>query len=310
MRKKKTIIVLIALIIIILCISKISNQEEAVNKIVETKEIIAEVESRTILTKLTAPGEVSSAVNEKIYLNTNYYFLNLCAEKNDFIKKGDNLLKYTNGKYITAPFDCILTEYTLPEAKDICTKNNYIYIVSTEDLYMDINIGEEELQKISVGQEVEITAGNDESKIFNGTISKISSIGTSNSGVTKFAAIASLKNDGTLKLGMSATCTITIEKNENLLTLPIEAIQIENDKKFVNLIENNNERTKIEVETGKADANYVEIISGLNLGDKISYETTTVTIIEENDETSENALTSLFNLSPTGKGSNRGGVQK
>ena len=54
---------MIALIIIILCISKISNQEEAVNKIVETKEIIAEVESRTILTKLTAPGEVSSAVN-------------------------------------------------------------------------------------------------------------------------------------------------------------------------------------------------------------------------------------------------------
>lgn len=306
MKNKKIIFILLALVMVFITLKFFSKDDE-VNKIVETQENVAEVTNRTILTKLTAPGEVNSAVNEKISLNTGYYFLTLCAEKEDFIKKGDNLLKYTNGKYITAPYDCILMEYSVPNAKDICTKDNYIYIVSTEDLYMDINIAEDELQKISLNQEVEITVGNDESKRYNGTISKISSIGTSNSGVTKFAAIASLKNDGTLKLGMSATCTITIEKNENLLTLPIEAIEIENDTKYVNLIGENDEKTKIKIETGKADANYVEIKSGLSLGDKVYYETSTITIIEDNEENSENSLTSLFNFGPNRRNSNKGG---
>lgn len=305
MKKKKLIIILLILIIILICFFKFFYKEEEIEKIVEVTEKTTEVTNRTILTTLTAPGEVNSATSEKISLNTGYYFLTLCAEKEQFVKEGDNLLKYTNGTYITAPYDCVLMEYSVPNAKDICSEDNYIYIVSTEELYMDINIGEEELQKISVGQEVEITVGNDESKTYSGTISKISSIGTSNSGVTKFAAIASLKNDDTLKLGMSATCTITIEKNENLLSLPIEAVEIEDDKKYVNLIGENDEQTRVEVETGKADANYVEIKSGLDEGDKVYYETTTVTISQEDEENTENALTSLFNFGPSSK--NRGG---
>lgn len=306
MKKKKVIfILLIVLLVLIFFFNYFSGSAEN-EKIIETIEKTAEVESRTILTTLTAPGEVKSATTEKISLNTGYYFLTLCAEKEQFIKKGDNLLKYTNGTYITAPYDCILMEYSVPNAKDICTKDNYLYIYSTEELYMDINIGEEELQKISVGQEVEIVVGNDETKTYSGTISKINSIGTSTSGVTKFAAIASLVNDNSLKLGMSATCTITIEKNENLLSLPIEAVEIEDDKKYVTLINENDEKTKIEVETGKADANYVEIKSGLSAGDKVYYETSTVTIIEDETENSENALTSLFNFGPNSR--NRGGM--
>ena len=165
---------------------------------------------------------------------------------------------------------------------------------------MDINISEEQIDKISVGQEVEIIANYDESKTYSGTITKINAIGEKGNSGTSYAAIASLDNDGYLKLGMSANCTITITKNENLVCLPIESVQVEDDKKYVNLIKDDGIE-KVYVETGLADANYVQIVSGLNLGDKVSYEEQTITVVEdEESDESDNALTALFGFGKNG----------
>lgn len=307
MRNNKKAIALFSIIIILLFIFLNKKSDADSSKIVENVEKIAEVSNQTITTTLTAPGEVQSANIEKIVLNTNYYFLTMCAEKEEYVKKGANLLKYTNGTYITAPYDCVIMEYSVPNAKNICTSDNYISIASVEDLYMDINIGEDKIDKISSGQEVEIVVNYDESKVYTGTISKINAIGTHTSGGTNFAAIASLKNDGNLKLGMSATCTITIDKKENLPCLPIEAIEIENNKKYVNLINENGSQSKVEIETGASNANYVEIKSGLSLGDNVNYETTTVIVTKEEEK--ENPISSLFNMGGKNKGirNERGG---
>lgn len=297
MKNKYRKIIVIGIIIFVIIVGSIffksSGAEET--KIVETSQKEATVTSQTIITTLTAPGEVQSAIQEKLTLNTGYYYLNMCAEENELVKKGNNLLKYTNGTYLTAPYDCVILEYSVPTTKEICTESNYVYIASTENLYMDINIGEDQIGKISVGQEVEIVANYDESKTYKGTISKINAIGTHSSGRTTFAAIASIENDDSLKLGMSATCTVTIEKSEDLPCLPIEAIQIENNEKYVNLVNENGNTEKIKVETGRSNANYVEIVSGVSLNDVVTYETTTVTVNSTTDSNnSKNALSSLF----------------
>lgn len=219
----------------------------------------------------------------------------MCVEEEEFVREGENLLKYTNGTYLTAPYDCVVMSYSVPTAKEICTSSNYVYIASLEDIYMDINISEEQINKISIGQEVEITANYDETKTYKGTITKINAIGTHSSGGTTFAAIASIENDDTLKLGMSATCTVTIEKNENLPCLPIEAVLIENNEKFVNKVKEDGSVEKVQVKTGKSNANYVEIEEGLSLGDTVQYETTTVTtILEEEETSSKNIFSSII----------------
>lgn len=295
MESKKIIIIGIIIIIITGGIFLTQSVAEE-NKVVETIQKEATVENQTITTTLTAAGEVKSANEEKLTLNTSYSYLNMCAEENEMVKKGDNLLKYTNGTYLIAPYDCVLLEYSVPTTKESCTESNYLSIASVENLYMDINIGEDQIGKISVGQKVDIVANYDETKTYKGTISKINAIGTHSSGGTTFAAITSIQNDGTLKLGMSATCTVTIEKKENVPCLPIEAIQIENNEKFVNTIKENGDIEKTKIETGISNANYVEIISGVSLEDKVTYETTTVTVISNNTEKSEskNVLSSLF----------------
>ncbi len=304
---KKKIIILLAFLTIILVLVMIFTKQEETNKIIETSEKTAEVANQSIVTTLTAPGEVQSAQTEKLTLNTSYKFLTMCAEKEEFIKEGSNLLKYTNGTYLTAPYDCVIIDYSIPEVKSNCTNSNYIQISSVEDLYMEINIGEDKIDKVSENQEVAIIVNYDESKEYKGTITKINAIGTNNKGTTKFSAIASLKNDGNLKLGMSATCTITLDKHENLTCIPIEAIQVEGNKKYVNLIKENDLIEKVEIQTGVADANNVQVISGLNIGDKVKYEVQTVTVIKEDKENTSNPLTSMFNMGGKGMRNNRGG---
>ena len=310
--KKKKRIVIFCLIVVVLVVAGIviivsNNVSSGDQKIVETIAKEAEVKEETICTTLTALGEVKAANEEKLTLNTSYYYLTMCVEEDEFVEKGGNILQYTNGKYLVAPYDCVVQSYSLPTAKGKCTSSNYVSIASVDKLYMDINISEEQIDKISVGQEVSIAANYDETKEYNGTITKINAIGDKNNSGTSYAAIASLDNDGMLKLGMSATCTITIEKNENLLALPIEAVQIEDEKRYVNLVKDDSTE-KVYIETGLADANNVQIISGLSLGDKVQYESTTVTVIKEDTSNQKNALTSLFNIGGNrGPGSSRKG---
>ena len=173
--KKKCIVLLGILIVVIICIVNFNKQEE-INKIIETSEETAEVVNQDIVTTLTAPGEVQSAQIEKLTLDTNYKFLTMCAEKNDFVKRGSNLLKYTNGTYITAPYDCVIIDYSIPEVKSNPTSSNYIQISSVEDLYMEINIGEDKIAKVSENQEVDIVVNYDETKEYKGTITKINVI--------------------------------------------------------------------------------------------------------------------------------------
>lgn len=305
--KKKVLIIVIAIVLIIILLISFLKKSDAESNIEITEEI-AEVSNQTIISTLTASGEVEAANVEKIALNTSYYYLTMCAEKEEFVKKGDNLLKYTNGKYLTAPYDCVIMEYSVPDAKDICTSSNYIYIASTDELYMNISISEEDIKNVSTNQEVDIIANYDETKTYKGTITKINDIGTASSGGTSFAAIASIQNDGELKLGMSATCTITLEKDEDVVAIPIQAVQFEDDKRYVNKINSNNEIEKTYIETGKADANYVEVISGVSIGDKIKYEKTTVIETESKSETETKSITSLLNMDD--KSNRKGGMNR
>lgn len=34
----------------------------------------------------------------------------MCVEEDDTVKKGENILKHTNGTYLVAPYDSVITE--------------------------------------------------------------------------------------------------------------------------------------------------------------------------------------------------------
>jgi hypothetical protein len=156
-------------------------------------------------TTLSSSAEIESALTEKVELHATYYLEEVYVEKNDFVSEGENILKYTNGTYLVAPYDCYIISLNVPDIEGQALNNHYIQISSINSLMVTMNIDETNLEKITTGQEATITVTSLD-KTYTGNITHISSIGTNG----KFEIEIEFENDGDIKLGMTGTVSITI----------------------------------------------------------------------------------------------------
>lgn len=286
-KKNKSIIIIIVLVVLLVGLiyfylnnsSSTAHTANDTNTSTNIKEVT--VGTGTITKTLTSSGEIASNNEETLELNTYRYLKEVYVEENSFVSKGANILKYTNGTYLTAPYDLVVTKINVPEIGYRCTSNHGITVKSTEEMALSINIDEADIGLVKEGQEVEIVANAYEDKRYTGTITKINQIGTYASNGSKFTGTVVFANDTNLKIGMSASCTIILEKAENVIQVPIEAVQTENNTKYV-VVKNSDEITeKVTVETGLSNDAYVEIKSGLVGGE-------TIQMIEETSDSSTN----------------------
>lgn len=270
MKKKKNPIV-IAIIILALMLAVIiylyvsPSETTQSNDTTSTTEGTSEIQvtTQTIENTLSSSGQISSALNEKVYLYASYYFKDLLVDENVYIAEGENIIEYTNGTYLTAPYDCVLISYELPEEGEICTTSHYIEINSIDTLSMSLDVSESEINKVEIGDEVNITITATKDTL-TGYITAISEVGTYSSSGSYFTATVEFENNGNLKIGMSATCEIVVEKVENAIVVPIEAIQNSDTGDYVVVVNSNGSTSNVSVETGISNDAYTEIKSGLS----------------------------------------------
>lgn len=279
MKKNKKIIIIITLIVVVIIgivgfifikngkSNKIDNRKmEQVN---ETSSKTTTPITQTIQNTITTTGQIESEQDEKITLHTSYYFSELLVDENVYISEGTNILSYTNGTYLQAPYDCVLVSSNLPAEEAVCTNNNYIEIKSIASLCMELEIDESEINKVSVGNEATIEITSTKENI-TGYVTKISEVGNYSTSGSTFTAVVSFENTGSLKLGMSATCNLILEEAENVLTIPVEALQTDDDTNYyVTVVGSDGKTEKQNVEIGVKNDAYVEIKSGISSTDKI-----------------------------------------
>ena len=149
-------------------------------------------------------------------------------------------------------------------------------------LTFDISVNELDINKIQVGQEVEITASAVEGQTFTGKVDKVNINGTTANGSTNYPVTVLV--DGTpeeLKPGMNVSARIVVEDAGNVLCVPVETVSRgENGTSTVlvagpgALDEQGNlaDPSKLEareVALGRSDDAYVEILSGLEAGETV-----------------------------------------
>ncbi len=74
----------------------------------------------------------------------------------------------------------------------------------------------------------------------------------------------------TIRLGMSTNLEIVVYENPDALMIPLDAVEVRDNKKWVNIIDGDRTR-QIEVTTGMTTLKAVEVLTGLNLGDRVSF---------------------------------------
>lgn len=97
----------------------------------------------------------------------------MCVEEDDTVKKGENILKYSNGTYLVAPYDSVITEMS-------------------------------KISSVSLGQSASVSISAFEDKTLEGVVTNISS--TVSNG--KFTVTVEFDNDGDVMLGMTVDINI------------------------------------------------------------------------------------------------------
>ena len=156
-------------------------------------------------TTLKLNSEIKPALVEQIEPHASYYLEEVLIEENQFLEQGANILKYTNGTYLTAPYDCVVTGLNLPQVEGKFLNSHYVEVSSTNILSVVINVDEENINKISIGQEAKITVTTLE-KEYTGNVTNVASTGSNG----KFKVTIEFENDGSIKLGMTSSVELVI----------------------------------------------------------------------------------------------------
>ena len=155
-------------------------------------------------TTITGTGEVSSALTENLELHATYYFEESYVQTNQLVKSDENILKYTNGTYLVAPYDCVITEINIPESGEKCTNEHYVKVASNNTLSVQFKVDETKVSSISLGQSASVSFSAFEDKSLEAVVTNVSS--TASNG--KFTVTVEFDNDGDVMLGMTADITI------------------------------------------------------------------------------------------------------
>lgn len=145
-----------------------------------------------------------------------------------------------------------------------------------ENVILSVNVDELDILSVILDQEAEITFDAIEDQTFQGSVTKISNSASSSGGVTKYPVQITIPKDESMRIGMNASATITIENKEDILLIPMNALQEQGNKVFV-YTSQDEEGTlsgETEIETGLSDGTNVEVVSGLNEGDTVYYSRT------------------------------------
>jgi len=208
-RKKLIITILIALIIgiiVFIILHKSNNKSSDYKEFAQMKQSRnSETSTSQNKTTLSSTSEVKSALIENVELHATYYLEKVYVENNSYVAKREKILKYTNGTYLKAPYDCYIVELNLPEEEGKCLNSHYVKIQSKNVLTVSMDISEKNIEKISIGDEAKITISALE-QTYTGYITHIGS--TASNG--KFTIDIEFENDGNIKLGMTSTVEISI----------------------------------------------------------------------------------------------------
>lgn len=156
------------------------------------------------------------------------------------------------------------------------SSNVLAVIYDMSSLCFELSVDELDVKKVEVGQEVEITADAVEGKTYTGIVENVSVNGTvGTNGVTTYPAKVRIQDaDDKLLPGMNIDAVITVEKAENVIAVPLRAV---NRGNTVYVKGNKSDDTDkapegfktVQVETGISDDNYIEIKSGISEDDTV-----------------------------------------
>lgn len=163
---------------------------------------------------------------------------------------------------ITAPFAGTVTDSN-GKVGDLVNPNDPAFRVDDlSKMFVDVEIPEVDINRVKVGQEVTLTFDAIPSTEYQGRVSEVARIGTSDAGAVNFeVTIEVLKFDQQVMPGMTAAVNIVVSDLKDVLAVPNRAVRLMDGQRVVYLLKNGIP-TMVEIEIGSSSDTLSEVVSG------------------------------------------------
>ncbi|MFT4204376.1 MAG: efflux RND transporter periplasmic adaptor subunit [Chitinophagaceae bacterium] len=233
----------------------------------------------------------------------------VAAIKAELVSANKNL-DYTK---IYAPTDGVVLSRSVSVGQTVAasfsTPTLFTIAKDIKDMQVQAKIDEADIGNIKQGQKVTFTVDAYINDIFKGSVNEVRLEPTTSSNVVTYTTIINAPNDDIkLKPGMTATVTIYTSEDSNALILPVKALKYAPEDsaalrprfQIIHATKSQNELPDIayvwvvkgnqiietKVKTGLNDNTHVQILEGINAGDKILTGTTTVAVAAGSEDAS------------------------
>jgi RND family efflux transporter MFP subunit len=186
----------------------------------------------------------------------------------------DNANAQLNKSIIYSPINGIVTRVDAKVGEVTQSGATALSVISYGDYEVESLVAEADIAKIKIGDVASTTLdayGSD--TFFNTTVIKIDPAETIVDGVSTYKVTFKFtEKDERIKSGMTANLDIITGEKNDVLSVPTRSVYTIDNKKMVTVVDSQNPKitTEKEVKTGLRGVDgYIEIVSGLNGGEKI-----------------------------------------
>src|SRR5690242_9081469 len=168
---------------------------------------------------------------------------------------------------LNSPIDGIVVERNATVGASVGTDANVFKIIDLSQVWIDANVFEKDLQRVRPGQEVKLTVPAFPASTFSGKVIFVDSVVDPDTRTVKVRTEVA-NPDGRLKPDMFANVQIVTDINRAAISIPQSAVLSDEGKSIV-FVADGSSYKKRQVQAGIQNNDRVEIVDGLNAGDKV-----------------------------------------
>jgi HlyD family secretion protein len=179
--------------------------------------------------------------------------------------------------YVKATITGMVLDVPVKEGGQVIESNTFnegttiASVANMGEMIFEGRLDESEVGKVQENMDIILTIGAIDKESFNAKLEYISPKGITENGAIQFLIRASIskENSSFLRAGYSANADIILSKKDKVMAIPESVLQFEKEKAFVEVETGNQVFEKRFIKTGLSDGINIEVLEGVNKGDKI-----------------------------------------
>jgi len=248
----------------------LNNSQEALNEAQSDSPIIIQQKQLAVT---QAQASLLQAQDNLAYAQAGYNIEQLQLQVDNAQADLDDAQALLDSATLTAPFDGMVSSVNIIAGDKVTANTVIVHLVDMDTIEVDASVDEVDVAQVATGQTATITFDALSSVFLRGTVTTVSPLASSQSGVVSYPLTIALTNaqGKGLREGMSATIEIVSMQAENVLLVPSRAITRNGRDQVVEVMTDaatgaTEERV---VQTGDTNGTMTEITSGLSEGEQV-----------------------------------------